>query len=199
MLNKEYQKWFVETINDPVKWSEAFLRNPNDPQKALKLRSYQKEYLSATKTNKKMVLRQGRRSGKTVGLCADSLWWATAHPIAHRIETGGTKEIPFSILVLTPMDAQIKMIFDTFMDLIADSEWLSRKITKVKRSDVNEIHFDNGSVIKGMTLGISSANKGTSVRGQSCNLLFLDEVDYIPRDIMEEAVLPIAFAAPSPD
>jgi len=192
MLDAEYQKWFVETINDPVKWSEAFLRNPNDPQQALELRSYQKEYLNATKTNKKMVLRQGRRSGKTVGLCADALWWATAQPIATRINNNGTKEIPFSVLVMTPMDAQIKMIFDTFIELIGDSEWLSRKITKIKRSDVSEIHFDNGSVIKGMTLGISSANKGTSVRGQSCNLLFLDEVDYIPRDIMEEAVLPIA-------
>jgi len=191
-LTKEYQEWFAETIQDPARWAEAFLRNPNDPQQALKLRSYQREVLEASRANKKIVLRYGRRLGKTVTLCADVLWWVSAQPLAVMLETNGTKPIPFSVLVMTPMDSQIKMIFDTFLDLISDSEYLNNMITKVKRSDVNEIHFSNGSVIKGMTLGISSANKGTSVRGQSADMIFLDEVDYIPRDIMEQAVLPIA-------
>jgi len=191
-LNKEYQEWFVKTLNNPADWAEAFLRNPDDPQRPLELRSYQREVLEHTKDEQQMVLRYGRRMGKTVVLCADSLWWTTAQPLATMYNNKGTKQIPFTVLVMTPMDSQIKMIFDTFLSLIADSPFLKDMITSVKRSDVNEIHFKNGSVIKGMTLGISSANKGTSVRGQSADLLLLDEADYIPRDIMEQAVLPIA-------
>jgi intein/homing endonuclease len=128
----------------------------------------------------------------TVVLCADVLWWTVAQPLATMFNNGGTKQIPFSVLIMTPMDSQIKMIFDTLMSLIADSPYLKEQITAVKRSDVNEIHFRSGSVIKGMTLGISSANKGTSVRGQSADMLMLDEADFIPRDIMEQSVLPIA-------
>lgn len=102
----------------------------------------------------------------TVVLCADALWWTTAQPLATMYKENGTKQIPFDVLIMTPMDSQIKMIFDTLMSLCGDSPYLKDQIESVKRSDVNEIHFKNGSVIKGMTLGISSANKGTSVRGQ---------------------------------
>jgi len=191
-LSLEEKKVFADILNVPSKWAETFLRNPIDPQQPLKLRSYQREVLDASKDEQQIVLRYGRRMGKTVVLCADALWWTVAQPLATMYNTNGTKPIPFSVLIMTPMDAQIKMIFDTLMDLIADSPFLNEQITSVKRSDVNEIHFSNGSVIKGMTLGISSANKGTSVRGQSADLLMLDEADFIPRDIMEQSVLPIA-------
>jgi len=191
-INQEETQWFIDTLNNPADWAEAFLRHPDDPQQPLQLRSYQREVLEATKDNQQIVLRYGRRMGKTVVLCADALWWVAAQPLATMYNEGGTKLIPFTILIMTPMDSQIKMIFDTLLALIADSPFLQDMITAVKRSDVNEIHLNNGSVIKGMTLGISSANKGTSVRGQSADLLLLDEADYIPRDIMEQAVLPIA-------
>jgi len=191
-LNDKETIEFIRILNSPSEWAQTFLRNPDDPQQHLELRSYQKEVLDATKDNQQIVLRYGRRMGKTVVLCADALWWTAAQPLATMYNTNGTKPIPFDVLIMTPMDSQIKMIFDTLLDLIADSPFLKDMITAVKRSDVNEIHFSNGSVIKGMTLGISSANKGTSVRGQSADLLLLDEADYIPREIMEQAVLPIA-------
>lgn len=191
-LTKEEKLKFAEILDDPVKWTETFLKNPDDPQKALELRSYQKEVLANTKTQQQIVLRYGRRMGKTVVLCADALWWTAAQPLATMYKENGTKQVPFDVLIMTPMDSQIKMIFDTLLSLCADSPFLKDMITSVKRSDVNEIHFINGSVIKGMTLGISSANKGTSVRGQSADLLMLDEADYIPREIMEQSVLPIA-------
>ena len=191
-LTHEEKLKFAEVLNDPVKWTETFLKNPDDPQKKLVLRSYQKEVLEATKTEQQIVLRYGRRMGKTVVLCADALWWTVAQPLGTMYTENGTKQVPFSVLIMTPMDSQIKMIFDTLLNLCADSPFLKDQIESVKRSDVNEIHFKNGSVIKGMTLGISSANKGTSVRGQSADLLMLDEADYIPREIMEQSVLPIA-------
>ncbi len=192
-LTNEENETFIRILNSPAEWTETFLRNPDDPQQNLSLRSYQREVLDATKDHQQIVLRYGRRMGKTVVLCADALWWTVAQPLATMLTTeGATKEVPFDVLIMTPMDSQIKMIFDTLVDLIGDSPYVKDKLVAIKRSDVNEIQFENGSVIKGMTLGISSANKGTSVRGQSADLLMLDEADYIPREIMEQAVLPIA-------
>jgi len=191
-LSIEEKKIFASILDDPVRWAETFLKNPDDPQKSLKLRSYQREVLEATKDHQQIVLRYGRRMGKTVVLCADALWWTVAQPLARMYNENGTKQVPFNVLIMTPMDSQIKMIFDTLLSLCVESPFLKEQITSVKRSDVNEIHFANGSVIKGMTLGISSANKGISVRGQSADLLMLDEADYIPREIMEQSVLPIA-------
>lgn len=191
-LSSTEEQWFIDTVRSPADWAEAFLKNPVDPQQPLRLRSYQREVLENTRDYKNMVLRYGRRMGKTVVFCADLLWWGVAQPLARQFEEQGTKQIPVKILILTPMDSQIKMIFDTILQLCADSPFINGMITKIKRSDVNEIHFNNGSVIKGMTIGISSANKGTSARGQSADYIFLDEADFIPRDVMEESILPIA-------
>ncbi len=132
----------------------------------------------------------------TVVFCADALWWTCAQPLARLYDEKGTKQVPLKVLVLTPMDSQIKLIFDTLLELCTDSPFIQELNPKIRRSDVNEISFDNGSVIKGMTIGISSANKGTSCRGQNADYIFLDECDYIPREIMEESILPISNTNP---
>lgn len=191
-LDEKQQEWFINTLKNPADWCEAFLKNPTDPQKNMELRSYQRTPLEASRESKNMSLLWGRRSGKSVVLCSDALWWAVAKPLVTMYEQNGTKQVPTNILILTPMDSQIKMLFDTLLCLCADSPFIQDMITKVRRSDVNEIHFKNGSIIKGMTIGISTANKGTSVRGLSADYLLIDEMDYIPRDIMEQSILPIA-------
>jgi len=136
-------------------------------------------------------------SGKSVIICVDSFWWTLAQPLYTMYSTGGSRQIPFRVLILTPMDAHIKMIWDTYMELIEGSQFIKDQITKIKRSDVHEIHFNNGSIIKGMTIGISTANKGLSARGQGCDYLFLDECDYIPEDVMDQAIKPITTDNPN--
>jgi len=127
----------------------------------------------------------------SVVLCVDALWWTCAYPL-HLMFTGQKeKTAPIKVLILTPMDSQIKMIFDTFLQLCAESPFISTLEPKIKRSDEHSIKFNNGSEIKGMTIGISSANKGLSARGQSCHYLFLDEADYIPKEVFEQSILPI--------
>ena len=140
-LSKTEEQWFIDTICSPADWAEQFLMNPVNPQEKLTLRSYQREVLEETRNYKNMVLRYGRRLGKTVVFCADILWWTTAQPLARLFEEGGTREVPCKVLILTPMDAQIKMIFDTILQLCEDSSFIKPLITKIKRSDVNEIHF----------------------------------------------------------
>ena len=196
-LSTKEQEFFINTLSHPTRWCQTFLKDPTDPQKNLIFRDYQAEVTDNTRTEKMMVLRFGRRTGKTVILCADALWWATAWPLVEMYETNGSRQKPFKVLIFTPMDSQIKMIFDTLLSLCADSPYIQDMVQKVKRSDVSEIIFSTGSVIKGMTLGISTANKGTSARGQSCDYLLIDEVDYIPQDVLEGSVLPIGNTNPN--
>lgn len=184
-------KEVIELFSDPVKWCESFLRNPNNKEEPFILRSYQKEIISQTQQYSKIILRYGRRMGKSITMCADTLWWCAAYPLVRIINGEAKKQLPFRVIIATPYDTQIIELWNTYMSLIADSPMLSSLIKKVRASDPQIIEFNNGSKIEGHTIGISSSNKGTSMRSLSCDMLFLDEMDYIPRDIIERVLMPI--------
>ena len=190
-LNLDDSKKLLKLIADPTKWAETFLRDPTNPDKPLSLRSYQKEVTDNTRTQKYMVLRFGRRMGKTVVFAADALWWTNVWPSIKMYNEGANRLSPFRVLIVAPMEEHVKLIFDTILQLCNGSEFMTDAIESVKSSNGYEIKFKNGSRIKGMTIGISSSNKGTSVRGQSADYLFIDEGDYIPKDIMEASIMPI--------
>lgn len=98
-------------------------------------------------------------------MCSDCLWWAQAYPLVRMFETGDTKQKPFKVLIFTPYESHIKELWNTFKQLIGDSPLLADQVVKVRTSDIHKIEFKNGSVIQGCTIGISSSNQGTSVRG----------------------------------
>jgi len=106
-------------------------------------------------------------------------------------EEGLEKQKKVRVLIATPYESQIKELWLTYTALIADSPLLARLVTKIRKSDIHSIEFENGSTIEGHTIGISSSNRGTSLRSLSADIIFLDEMDFIPRDIIEEAILPI--------
>jgi hypothetical protein len=180
-----------ETFNNPTLWCESYLRDPRDREKPLYLRSYQKEVTDNTKDQMNIILRWGRRMGKSVVMCADCLWWAQAYPLIRMIENGDKKQKPFTILVFAPYESQIKELWNTFTQLIGDSLLLKDQVEKMRTSDVHQIVFKNGSEIRGYTIGISSSNQGTSLRGLSGDMIFVDEMDFIPADIIEQVILPI--------
>ena len=55
-----------ELIKDPVRWCEAYLKDPDNGKDPLVLRNYQKAILSYR--GKKRVIRMGRQMGKTVSM-----------------------------------------------------------------------------------------------------------------------------------
>lgn len=188
---EEYSKDIIELFKDPVKWCEAFLRNPNNKEEPFKLRSYQKEIISKTQDYRNIILRYGRRMGKSITMCADTMWWCAAYPLVRIINGETTKQLPFRVVIATPYDTQINELWNTYMALIADSPLLQQLVRNIRASDPQIIQFENGSSIEGHTIGISSSNKGTSMRSISADMLFLDEMDFIPRDIIERAIMPI--------
>jgi len=187
----------IKTFEDPLIWCESYLRDPRNREKPLVLRSYQKDILRNTRKYKNMITRWGRRSGKSVTFCADCLWWAQAWPLIRMIQQKDSKTKPFRILVFCPYESQVKELWNTFTQLIGDSPLLMDQVEKIRTSDIHLIQFKGpdddtkGSTIEGYTIGISSSNQGTSLRGLSGDMIFIDEMDYIPGEIIEQVILPI--------
>jgi hypothetical protein len=187
----------LKTFSDPVIWCESYLRNPKERELPLKLKSYQRDVLANTRKYKNMITRWGRRSGKSVTFDADCLWWAQAWPLVRMIENKEDKIKPFRILVFCPYESQIKELWNTFVQLIGDSPLLKDQVLKIRTSDIHLIEFKGpdddtkGSTIEGYTIGISSSNQGTSLRGLSGDMIFIDEMDHIPEEIIETVIFPI--------
>jgi replicative DNA helicase len=184
-------KKILETFSNPVVWCESYLRDPNDREKPLLLRSYQKEVLTASRIYDNIILQWGRRMGKSVSMCADCLWWTSMYPLIRMIENKEKKQKPYKVVIFTPYESQIKELWNTFAQLIGDSPLLMDQIEKIRSSDIHEIKFKNGSIIQGYTVGISSSNQGTSLRGISADTIFIDEMDFIPSEIVEQVIIPI--------
>lgn len=98
------------------------------------------------------------------------LWHAFRQPNAREASSASAYEI----LVLTPFETQIDLIFDRMGQLIDSSPTLS---SMVSRSISHRYEFFNGAIIKGLTVGSSSGKGGANVRGQPACLLILDEAD----------------------
>jgi replicative DNA helicase len=112
------------------------------------------------------------------------------------IEEKSDKMKPFRILVFCPYESQVDELWNTFVQLIGDSPLLMEQVIKVRTSDVHLIEFKGqgdspGSTIEGYTIGISSSNQGTSLRGLSADMIFIDEMDHIPGEIIEQVIFPI--------
>jgi replicative DNA helicase len=155
---------FAKLLMDPVAWSEAYLRNPEDPSEPLKLRWFQKEVI-ACRSRKKSV-RASRRIGKSVALCVDIVWKGFVHK--NKI-----------ILVITPYQAQVDHLFDIIEKLVQDSPAVKASIKNIRRAPQYKIEFKNGSIVKGFTAGSRSGQKGEGIRGQDGTDIYLDEVDYM--------------------
>ena len=98
------------------------------------------------------------------------------------------------ILITTPYEHQVRLIFMRLRELITDCEELDSSLeTMTKNPFLAE--FKNGSAIMGFTVGANKGQGGASVRGQRADWIIMDEVDYMSREGVD-AVTAIALEAP---
>jgi hypothetical protein len=152
----------IELLVDPVAWAEAYL-NWNS-------RDYQDLILEQGAKARRLVLRLGRRLGKTECMCVLILWHAFTQ-INRDFAKADTD--PYDILILTPVEKQIDLIFDRLNELIQGSTEL-RGSVKHKRQHYIELH--NGTIIQGMTVGANSNKGAANTRGQRADLLVYDKL-----------------------
>lgn len=149
------------TLSSPMLWAKVYL----DWQ----ARDYQVAIMEQSKNSRSVVLRLGRRLGKTDSMCVLILWHAYT-----QINKGPNNQ--YDILIITPYETQVNLIFDRLHQLIDNSPLLQGMIS---RDIHHRIELSNGSKIIGLTAGSKSGSGAANTRGQRADLIVLDEVDYM--------------------
>lgn len=132
-------------------------------------RPYQAEMLRCSALRK--VFRIGRQAGKSEALIIAMLYNLWTHR-------------NFKIVLVTPFQTQINLIFKRIKEHINKNTALSNSVLRLVQAPNYEVELHNGSFIRGFTAGTSSKGNATQARGQSANMLVFDEADYLaPGDI----------------
>lgn len=147
--------------DDPVLWAKVYLN--------WQARDYQLTILRTAKKSLKLVLRLGRRLGKTECMCVLILWFAFT-----QYNKGQNNQ--YNILIITPYETQIDLIFKRLHQLIDLSQLISSLIT---RDVYHAFEFSNSTIITGLTAGSKSGSGAANTRGQRADVIFLDEIDYM--------------------
>ena len=155
---------YIVTDN-PILWAKVYLD--------WEARDYQFAIVTEGKKSKKLVLRLGRRLGKTDSMCVLILWFAYT-----QYNKGPNNQ--YDIIIATPYETQIDLIFKRLHQLVEQSPLL---MSVISRDVHHNLCFNiNGvtSNILGLTAGANNSSGGAnSSRGQRADLLVLDECDYI--------------------
>ena len=151
--------------NNPILWAKVYLD--------WEARDYQHAILDEGKRSKKLVLRLGRRLGKTDDMCVLILWFAYT-----QYNRGPNNQ--YDIIIATPYETQIDLIFKRLHQLIEISPVLKTLVTRDVQHNLNFTINGIVSNILGLTAGANNSSGGAnSTRGQRADLLILDECDYI--------------------
>lgn len=170
----------LDIRRNPTKWAYWKLKDPKgNPWKA---RWYQQKMIDGImEGDRRIAARMGRRVGKTETMVVYCLWYAFHHKNAR-------------LLIATPYEHQVRLIFMRLNELIDDCDELIGSI-KTRTKNPFIVQFNNGSSIMGFTVGATAGNAGASVRGQRADFIFMDEIDYMNREGID-AVTAIAMEDP---
>jgi hypothetical protein len=124
----------------------------------------------------------------TDALCVDMLHKALTRP--------GKKEYEaYTVLVITPYEAQVDRIFSVLRNMITRSSSVEESVLADIKNP-QSISFTNKSIIKGFTSGVKSGNKSEKIRGEDGDAIYLDESDLLTKDDLE-AIIAIQASHPA--
>lgn len=185
---------YLRTINElrsPLYWAEANLINPenNRPWRAW---VHQRPILLCP--NRRLVMRWGRRMGKSISLAVYILWYVfTAAGGTLRDEQDPSKiRRDVKVLLLTPYKVQVDNIFDRIVDFINASPTLQSSVEASRRGSPRVLKIGN-SMISGFAAGQDSGNSGNTIRGQDADLVIGDEIAWVSEDVLHSVVNPILY------
>lgn len=196
-LDRERALLLLQSAIDPVAWVELMF-GFNDNKKDEYIRSYQKEQLRCS--SKRIVIREGRRAGKTFVVALKLLYYMFNRTILSTDNENNVIETGPTIMIVTPRSTQLVNIFNELEKLLKKNKDLAASVTTSSqdslfvRSPYFHMDFTNGGTIGGFVSGVGNRADGSgggSMRGQSAHIIYLDEMDMISDDTIEKVVLPI--------
>ena len=151
---------YIKCMNDPAYFARAYLKviNLDKGLVAFDLYPYQEKMFNHFNTNRFSIVLACRQSGKSISSVAYLLWYAIFKPeqtIAILANKGATAR---------EMLSRITLMLENLPFFLQPG---------CKALNKGSIEFSNNSRI------IASATSGSSIRGMSVNLLFLDEFAFV--------------------
>ena len=189
---------------DPVAWTELMFGFSDGDDKWF-IRSYQKEQLRCT--SKRIAVREGRRSGKTYAMALKLLYYAFNMKLDRgRDSQGNIVYMGPSIMIVTPYQAQLTNIFEEMEKLLKRNVELKAEVTSGTgdslyiKTPTFKMEFKNNCTIQGFVSGIgirTDGSGGGTMRGSSADVVYLDEMDMIPEEILDKVINPILATTPN--
>lgn len=203
-IDERIAKLVIQSTVDPASWAELMF-GFNDDNPDWKLRWYQKEQLRCTAS--RLTIREGRRSGKSFAVALKLLGHAyNTKIIASYDHTGKPSYRGPKIVIVTPFQSQLTIIFDEMEKLLKRNPELESQVIRTKGSALyakqpvyrmsfgpKDETYISGATIVGYVSGSnikSDGSSGGSLRGDSPDILYLDEMDMIPEEIINKAIKP---------
>ena len=153
---QEYQR----CMTDPVYFAETYGKviSLDKGLVPFKLYPYQKEMFNHFQDNRFSIVLACRQSGKSISSCMYILWYALFHPDQ-------------TIAILANKGATAREMLARITLALENTPFFLQPGTKALNK--GSIEFSNNSRI------IAAATSGSSIRGLSVNLLFLDEFAFV--------------------
>ena len=155
---QEYKK----CMDDPIYFTETYVKviSLDKGLVPFKLYPYQREMFGTFNEHRFNIVLACRQSGKSISACAYLLWYALFHPektVAILANKGATAR---------EMLGRITLMFENLPFFLQPG---------AKAVNKGSLEFGNNSRI------ITAATSGSSIRGLSINLLYLDEFAFVER------------------
>ncbi len=164
---EEYYAWVEKNPGKSIFGKSRYHR----PYQAIMLRC----------TGKRKVFRIGRQAGKTEAIVVSMLYHMFTKP-------GVAEGEGFKIIVITPYQSQIDLIFERLLQLVRSSSITMNSLRRNVKAPIYTIELHNNSIVKGFTAGTKSGGNAEAVRGQHGHMLVFDEADYLSSGDMDAAL-----------
>ncbi|MBI2005650.1 MAG: DEAD/DEAH box helicase family protein, partial [Candidatus Aenigmarchaeota archaeon] len=213
-VDSERALLYLKSTIDPVAWL-SLMFGFSDDNSDWRIRDYQKEQQRCT--SKRLVLRIGRRGGKTLSVAMKLLYQLFNYEVPRGSDLNGNKVIAGpEIVVITPYQAQIAGVFDAMEMLLKRNKALSSCVitgtsgalyikTPYYRLQVQDILNEDGDIVKaggiisGFVSGIGVKDDGSgggTIRGTDADIIYLDEMDMIPVQTLDRVIKPLLLTRP---
>jgi len=202
-FSEDHATKLLKASIDPVAWCELMFGFSDKDDKWF-IRSYQKEQIRCT--SQRVSILEGRRSGKTFAMALKLIY----HAYNSKLERGRDAQgrpvfMGPTIMIVTPYQAQLTNIFEEIEKLIKRNVELRDEVTSgtgeslYVKTPTFKMVFKNGALIQGFVSGIGMRQDGSgggTMRGFSANIIYLDEMDMIPEEVLTKVINPILATTP---
>ena len=203
-LDKKHATKLLKASIDPVAWCELMFGFTDDNDKWF-IRNYQKEQLRCT--SKRIAILEGRRAGKTFAMALKLIYHAFNTKLERGFDAQG-KAVYMgpTIMIVTPYQAQLTNIFEEMEKLIKRNVELKQEVLSgtgdslYVKTPTFKMELKNGALIQGFVSGIGMRQDGSgggTMRGFSANIIYLDEMDMIPAEVLTKVINPILATTPN--